>query len=170
MGSPAPATWLAAGIAAGAVFILYRRAQNAATIVAELPDRLFKLATSDELAAFEAAGKIESALDMKDGFVHLSDRTSPPNVARLFFAGAKDLHLIELKASALVGRVQWFLGPVRVAPKASTLSSGAATTVHYDHSCGCVHVYGAPVGVAGVVRSELLQLDAEGMHRMPAWL
>ena len=132
-------------------------------------DRLFKLATSEEMAAFTAAGKIESDLDRTDGFVHLSDRTSPPNVAKLFFAGAKDLHLVELQASSLSGPVQWFLGPVATAPPASTLA-GAATTVHYDHSCGCVHVYGKSVGMAGVVRSELLKLDAAGIHTMPSWL
>ena len=163
---------LAAGIGAGYILcrILHRRALRAATVVAEVPDRLFKLATTAELAAFEKAGKIESALDSKDGFVHLSDRTSPPNVAKLFFAGARDLHLIELRASSLVGHVQWFMGPVGTAPPVSTLASGAATTVHYDHSCGCVHVYGASVGTAGIVRSELLKLDAKGCHVLPKWL
>jgi hypothetical protein len=164
--------WFAAGIAAGGILVrvIYRRCFRAAAVVADVPERVFKLATSEELARFKATGKIESELDENDGFVHLSDRTSPPNVAKLFFSGAKDLHLIELRASSLAGPVQWIVGPIGTSPNSSSLSSGAATTVHFDHSCGCVHVYGESVSTAGIVRSELLKLDAAGVHKMPAWL
>ena len=60
-----------------------------------LPKRIFKLAVESESKAFVAAGKIASELDKADGFVHLSDRTSVPVVAKLFFTTAADLKLLK---------------------------------------------------------------------------
>ena len=71
-----------------------------------LPKRIFKLAVESESKAFIAAGKIASELDKADGFVHLSDRTSVPVVARLFFTTAADLKLLELDAEKLHGVVK----------------------------------------------------------------
>ena len=172
--SPREQFWLATGLVVGVAFgrIIRRFFASPPTtaVVAQVPNRLFKLATSAEIATFTQTGRIESSLDQKDRFVHLSDRTSPPNVARLFFDGAKDLHLIELNADLLTGPVQWMVGPVGTAPSAGTLAA-APTVVHYDHSCGCVHVYGASVSTAAVVRtSQALELDDDGVHRMPLWL
>jgi uncharacterized protein (DUF952 family) len=48
------------------------------------------------VAAFKASGRVLSSLDAADGFVHLSDRTSAPVVAALFFKEATDLQLLEL--------------------------------------------------------------------------
>ena len=151
--------------------VLYRVVQaildrKKPAVLADVPERLFKVATAAELAEFEKTGRIESELDRTDGFVHLSDRTSPPKVAELFFSDCKDLHLIELKASSLAGPVEWQVAPVNSTPTVGR----RPTTVHYDFSCGCVHVYGAPVSMAANVRISKCPLGADGKHRMPTWL
>ena len=74
---------------------------------------------------------IESSLDHADGFIHLSDRTSPPKVASLFFKDAKDLQLLEIDASCLAGPVQWVVGVMGDAPPNKATLAAASTTVHY---------------------------------------
>merc|ERR1719253_1985256 len=67
----------------------------------EIPTRVFKLCVAEESAAFQSSKQICSSLDKADGFIHLSDRTSAPVVAKLFFTEATDLRLIELDATKL---------------------------------------------------------------------
>jgi hypothetical protein len=62
--------------------------QNATTMATEIPRRVFKLTTESESATFQAEKTICSGLDAADGFIHLSDRTSAPVVAKLFFTEA----------------------------------------------------------------------------------
>ena len=163
--------WLAVGFVVGGVVVkaLGRLLTTPKTVVAT-PKRLFKLAVASEVEAFTKAGRIESILDKTDQFIHLSDRTSPPKVARLFFSDAKDLHLIELDASRLVGRVQWVVGAMGDAPPDATVCAQALTTVHYLIADGCVHVYGGPVLTSAIVRSAPVPLGADGVHKMPEWL
>lgn len=113
-------------------------------------------------------GKIDSSLDKADGFVHLSDRTSPPKVASLFFKGAKDLHLLELDATKLAGPISWVCGAMGDSPPADVGASG--TTVHYLVADGCVHVYGAPVATSCIVRRAKVPLGKDGVHVFPEWL
>jgi uncharacterized protein (DUF952 family) len=136
-----------------------------------VPTRVFKLAVKSEVDAFIAAGKIESTLDKQDGFIHLSDKTSPVKVAALFFKEATDLHLIEIDATKLSGPVQWVLGKMGEDPPPTSARLRCSTTVHYLVADGCVHVYGGAVEWSAVTRPpEHLPLGADGKHVMPAWL
>mmetsp|Transcript_30657 Transcript_30657/g.79630 ORF Transcript_30657/g.79630 Transcript_30657/m.79630 type:complete len:199 (+) Transcript_30657:175-771(+) len=184
--------WLGVGLVAGAAIartLITKRAvsesEDAAPLVKlsstlsgrkqlisdAVPKRLFKLAVKSEVDQFEAAGSIESTLDKADGFVHLSDRTSPPKVAGLFFKGATDLFLIELDSTKLSMPSQWILGQMGDTPPSSIIVGAAPTTVHYLVADGCVHVYGSSVSWSAVSRPpQHLPLDENGTHVMPAWL
>ena len=141
------------------------------TLIHAVPRRLFKLAIKSEVDAFKASGRILSSLDMKDGFVHLSDRSSPPKVASLFFKDSTDLYLIEIDSTKLSGSQQWIIGVMGDRPPAPPVLNGANTTVHYLAADGCVHVYGSSVEWSAVAREpEAVPLGADGIHVMPTWL
>ena len=169
MSSARELTCLGIGLAAGA--LLVRALSKRTTLTLQPPTRLFKLATAAEVAKFEASGKISSQLDTADGFVHLSDRTSPRKVAALFFAGAQDLFLLELDARSLAGPIHWIAGVMGDTPPSAPVLAAAKTTVHYLVSDGCVHVYGsAGVSMGAVVRRAPIPLGADGVHVFPEWL
>lgn len=142
--------------------------------VVEAPNRIFKLATQAEADAFQSTGQIASSLDLSDGFIHLSDRTSAPVVARLFFGETEDLVLIEIEAEKLPGpSCEWVVGKMGdAAPSMDTQFSSADTVVHYLIPDGCVHVYGIKgVPTSAIVRQEHVPLDKKtGVHVFPDWL
>jgi uncharacterized protein (DUF952 family) len=135
------------------------------------PQRVFKLAVKRDCDAFAAAGRIESSLDKADGFIHLSDSSSPPKVASLFFKGSEDLYLIEIDTTKLKGPTQWIVGKMGDETPSKSITHAASTTVHYLIADGCVHVYGAPVVWSAVAREPChVPLGPDGVHQMPAWL
>jgi len=135
------------------------------------PRRVFKLATGAEAREFRDGGKILSALDQKDGFVHLSDRTAAPVVAKLFFKGCADLRLFELDAEKFAGPVEWVVGKQGDAEPDVAARRRVSTLVHYLLPDGCVHVYGdAGVSMDAVVREEVVPVGEDGLHTFPAWL
>jgi uncharacterized protein (DUF952 family) len=170
--SPRDRAWLLIGFAAGTFISAIRRYLSSArvNISVTVPKRVFKLATSSEADAFLNCGIIESTLDKQDGFVHLSDRSSPRKVAQLFFSNCKDLQLIELDAAKLTGKTQWIVGLMGDAPPSAATMATAATTVHYLIADGCVHVYGESVRTSAIVRQVVVPLGADGVHVFPSWL
>eukprot|EP00440_Ansanella_granifera_P004300 gb/GFBE01004662.1/.p1 GENE.gb/GFBE01004662.1/~~gb/GFBE01004662.1/.p1 ORF type:complete len:420 (+),score=87.31 gb/GFBE01004662.1/:1-1260(+) len=137
----------------------------------DTPRRIFKLATGAEASAFKAKKRIESGLDEKDGFIHLSDRTSAPVVAKLFFSDCKDLKLIELDADKLAGPVSWIVGKMGDSEPDAATRSQSTTVVHYLRPDGCVHVYGSQgVSTDAIVREEHVALGKDGVHVFPEWL
>mmetsp|Transcript_23111 Transcript_23111/g.72747 ORF Transcript_23111/g.72747 Transcript_23111/m.72747 type:complete len:187 (-) Transcript_23111:64-624(-) len=137
----------------------------------DVPRRIFKLATAAEASSFKESGRILSALDKKDGFVHLSDRTSAPVVARKFFKECSDLRLFEVDAEKFPGPVNWIVGSSGEPEPDAAALAGAPTIIHYLKSDGCVHVYGdAGVPVGTIVREEAVPLGADGVHVFPEWL
>ena len=134
------------------------------------PDRVFKLCVASESAQFAAAGTICSSLDRADGFIHLSDRSSAPTVARLFFANAADLKLIELSVALVSSSVVWVVGQMGDAAPPAPLGDDAVT-IHYMLPDGCVHVYGSSgVPTSAIIREADVPLEADGTHKFPAWL
>ena len=61
--------------------------------------------------------------------VSRADRTSAPVVARLFFAEAADLRLIEFSAAKLPGTVQWVVG--KMGDAAPVDPAPGCLTIHY---------------------------------------
>mmetsp|Transcript_104122 Transcript_104122/g.261050 ORF Transcript_104122/g.261050 Transcript_104122/m.261050 type:complete len:415 (-) Transcript_104122:295-1539(-) len=137
----------------------------------EMPQRVFKLATAQEVASFREKGRVCSALDLKDGFVHLSDCSSAPVVAKLFFKDCADLRLLEMNSTKFPGSTNWIVGAMDDAEPDAAARAKSATTVHYLLPNGCVHVYGdAGVPLDCIVRDEHVPLGKDGVHVFPAWL
>lgn len=84
MPSKGEQAWLGLGIVAGACVVrLLQRllSERKPAVSVTTPRRVFKLATASEVRAFRSSGQINSSLDISDGFVHLSDKTSCRKVA-----------------------------------------------------------------------------------------
>lgn len=63
---------------------------------------LYKIISNDEWRQAEAAGRFEgSAIDRKDGFIHLSAAHQARETAAKHFAGQRDLLLISFRESDL---------------------------------------------------------------------
>ena len=134
-------------------------------------DRIFKLCVATESAEFTSSGTIRSELDAADGFIHLSDRTSAPVVAKLFFTTATDLKLIELSAAQLPSTVSWVVGKMGDAPPPTPEDGSGCVTIHYLLPDGCVHVYGGDgVPTSAIVREAAVPLGEDGVHIFPEWL
>jgi len=136
----------------------------------DVPRRVFKLATAGEASSFQDQKRICSTLDAADGFIHLSDASSAPVVAKLFFTTCSDLRLLEVDAEKLPGPVNWIVGAIGDPQPDAEACGKAPTTVHYLKPDGCVHIYGeAGVPVDAIVREAAVPLGADG-HVFPDWL
>jgi uncharacterized protein (DUF952 family) len=69
---------------------------------------VYKLLDREEWAAAEAAGAFAgSALDLADGFIHLSTAAQAQETARLYFHGRKDLMILQIEAEPLGDALKW---------------------------------------------------------------
>ncbi|KCZ98758.1 hypothetical protein HPO_09388 [Hyphomonas polymorpha PS728] len=62
---------------------------------------VYKLLTEEEWRAAEAAGHTVSAIDIADGYVHLSTRAQLPETAARHFSGKGRVKLLEFESAAL---------------------------------------------------------------------
>ncbi|MGC1300790.1 MAG: DUF952 domain-containing protein [Caulobacteraceae bacterium] len=70
--------------------------------------RVYKILSAAEWSAAEAEGRFTgSAVDLKDGYIHLSTAAQASDTARLHFAGQTDLVLLELAAEDLGAALKW---------------------------------------------------------------
>ena len=70
--------------------------------------RVYKILARAEWDAACAAGRFEgSAVDLEDGFIHLSTAAQAPETARRHFARRPDLVLVELEAGDLGSALKW---------------------------------------------------------------
>ena len=69
---------------------------------------IYKICRQGEWLAAEAAGVYRGApVDQQDGFIHFSTATQLAETAARHFAGAADLMLIAVDATALDGALKW---------------------------------------------------------------
>jgi len=69
--------------------------------------RVYKIMTADEWGAALAKGRFEgSAVDLADGYIHLSTAEQAQETAAKHFAGQADLVLVTLDADALAS-IKW---------------------------------------------------------------
>ena len=69
---------------------------------------VYKILKATEWAAAERAGRFEgAAIDLADGYIHLSTAAQAPETARLHFAGQADLVLLRIAAAALADTLKW---------------------------------------------------------------
>ena len=70
--------------------------------------RVYKILSAQEWARAEALGSFQgSSIDLKDGYIHLSDASQVQETARLHFRGQADLVLVALDAEALGAALKW---------------------------------------------------------------
>lgn len=107
--------------------------------------RAYKILGRDEWERARSAGVFHgSAVDERDGYIHLSTARQAAETARLHFAGRRDLLLLELDAEALGPALKW------------EPSRGERLFPH---------LYG-PLPVAAVRDVRDLPLDAEGLPQV----
>jgi uncharacterized protein (DUF952 family) len=69
---------------------------------------LFKIIDADAWRRAVAAGVFEgAAIDLSDGFIHLSTDTQVRETARLHFAGVTNLLLIAIDEAVVTGALKW---------------------------------------------------------------
>ena len=73
-----------------------------------MADLIFKLCTSEEWAAAEAAGVYDgSDLDKADGFIHLSTAATVKQTASLYFADLPDVVLVAVDPGKIEAPLKW---------------------------------------------------------------
>jgi len=108
---------------------------------------LYKIATSAQWQAAEAAGRFEGApIDLKDGYIHFSDAGTVRETAARHFAGQADLVLAAVDEGRLGDALKW------------EVSRGNALFPH---------LY-ATLSLADVAWVKPLPLGADGQHVFPA--
>jgi uncharacterized protein (DUF952 family) len=70
--------------------------------------KVYKIAVRTEWQAALAAGRFDgAAIDLRDGYIHLSTADQAPETARLHFAGQAGLVLLQLDTGALGASLKW---------------------------------------------------------------
>jgi len=68
----------------------------------------FKLVTGSELAELQASGAWSSALDKKDGYIHMCVAADVKETARLYYASVADLSILKVDLASLpADRLKW---------------------------------------------------------------
>jgi uncharacterized protein (DUF952 family) len=107
--------------------------------------RVYKIMSQDEWASSLATGIFTgSAVDLKDGFIHLSGADQAQETARRHFAGQEDLVLVAYDADDLGPALKW------------EPSRGGALFPH---------LYG-PLPTAASLEVRRLSLDADGAPKI----
>lgn len=105
--------------------------------------RIYKLVSRADWEAAEASGVFNgAAIDIADGFIHLSSAEQVEETAAKYFAGRTDLLLVAVDAAALGEALKW------------EKSRGGALFPH---------LY-APLSLEKVARVDPLPLGGDGRH------
>jgi uncharacterized protein (DUF952 family) len=107
---------------------------------------VYKIVSNEEWRRAEATGSFAgAAIDLADGYIHLSDADQVRRTAALHFAGSSGLLLVGVNTDKLGEALVW------------ERSRGGALFPH---------LYG-PLDMAAVVSVEQLPLGTDGMHIFP---
>jgi uncharacterized protein (DUF952 family) len=70
--------------------------------------RVYKILKRAEWEPARRAGRFEgAAIDLRDGYIHLSTATQATETARLYFAGQADLILLQIDGERLGAALKW---------------------------------------------------------------
>lgn len=104
---------------------------------------VYKIAPTELWRAAEARGVFTgAAIDLADGFIHLSTAQQTRETAAKHFSGQRDLVLVAVDAAALGAALKW------------EISRGGALFPH---------LYG-PLSMQAVRSAAAIPLDADGVH------
>lgn len=69
---------------------------------------VYKITARADWDAAQRIGRFEgAAIDLRDGYIHLSTAAPAPETARLYFAGQTGLVLLKLDAAKLAPALKW---------------------------------------------------------------
>ncbi len=106
---------------------------------------IYKILSRAQWEAAQATGQLEgSAVDLADGFIHLSGADQAQETAAKWFAGQADLVLLGVEAEALGEALKW------------EASRGGALFPHLYR----------PLLASEVVTHKSLELDADGVPQL----
>ncbi len=106
---------------------------------------LYKLLNQNDAHAADLVGTSHTALDLEDGYVHLSDRDQVADTAARHYHGQEGIVLLEFDPEIICGDIRW------------EKSRGGAL---FPHLYGDLHI-----GLA--TRRWVLELNAEGIPQIP---
>lgn len=98
-----------------------------------------------------------SALDAKDGFIHLSIARQTPLTAGMFFGAHRELWILKVERAKLDGRIEWFTEP------------------KHQIDRGCPHLHDSATGLGRANVAEVIHVErlvgqqweaAEGMKKV----
>lgn len=69
--------------------------------------RVYKILSDSDWIVSERLGRSQTALDERDGYVHLSARDQVAETLALHYAGATEVRLLEFDAETLGGDLRW---------------------------------------------------------------
>ncbi|KAJ1460786.1 hypothetical protein M885DRAFT_433127 [Pelagophyceae sp. CCMP2097] len=130
---------------------------------------LWKICTAEDLAAWEASGRIDgSALDLRDGFHHYSNAVMVKKVAAMFFAG-KSAKLLCIQPEHMPAATVWVDKATSDEALRLRLPAQAQACVRLLMPDGCAHVHArAPWPMACVSATYDVPYDADAkVHRFP---
>lgn len=114
--------------------------------MSERPTVAYKVLLADEMDTLEHTGSFAgSAVDLRDGFIHLSASDQLDETVAKHFAGREDLHVAAVDLEAMESAVKW------------EQSRGGALFPH---------LY-APLPLEAVIAYSPLERDAAGRVRLP---
>lgn len=73
-----------------------------------VPDRIYKIASIESVAAADATGRFEGMpIDTQDGYIHFSTASQVTETLRLHFCGQSGLVLLGVSTAALGEDLRW---------------------------------------------------------------
>ncbi|WP_442506978.1 DUF952 domain-containing protein [Novipirellula sp. SH528] len=107
---------------------------------------IFKILSTEQWTLAQSIGEIQgAAIDLQDGFIHLSARDQVEATAEKHFAGQEDLVLIQVDEVKLGDTLRW------------EVSRGGALFPH---------VYGT-IPLTSIIQAWPLRIGADGQHHFP---
>lgn len=120
-----------------------------------VPAQVYRITDTPSWDEAQRTGSLPlSALDRRDGYVHLSTASQVPGTLRRFFADRRDLVLLTISAARLADL------------RYESPSSPDAATINELFP----HAYGGPLPLDAIIGVDALELDGAGVHRLPAQL
>lgn len=117
-----------------------------------MSDRVYRICEAQAWARAQAEGQLPwSALDRRDGYVHLSQAGQVAGTLGRYFAGREDLVLLTIACEGLVAGALRFERPAQAGPESRELFP---------------HFYGR-VPLAAILACDPLPVE-EGQHTLPA--
>ncbi|GAA0663623.1 uncharacterized protein (DUF952 family) [Sphingomonas insulae] len=76
--------------------------------MSDLPTTAYKVLTADQMAALERDGRFAgAAIDLQDGYIHMSTAAQLTETVDKHFAGQSDLHVVAVDLGSFGASLKW---------------------------------------------------------------